>query len=200
MRKYSIVEKPFDMNFNELKEIVEKAIAQLYSQEAYLIKYGLSEWTLSAQFHYYMRTACCEKLKEYDFDSEYNLMSKIWDKGYAQKCICVNGESLRVRPDFIIHKRGDSSGNFLWVEMKRKGGAKWTKDLDRVRAVTKGCIYERGVDYVTGYAYGLGVFFRKRKVICQWYANGNGVNRRVMAKNSSGAWEWFDGMFAVGVI
>ena len=181
-----------DMEFDELKKIVEKTIEQIYTKEAYLIKYGLSEWTISAQFHYYMRKECWKKLKGYCFDSEYNLMSKIKNRELVQKCICVNGEPLHVRPDFIIHKRDDSKGKFLWVEMKRVGGKRWENDLSRVKAVTQERVNEGGGDYVTGYAYGLGVLFRKRNVICQWYANDNKIAGRIMEKDISGPWKWKD--------
>lgn len=178
------------MNFDELMKKVEKVIGQIYTKEEDLIKHGLSEWTISAQFYYYMRKECQKALKGYSFDSEYNLMSKIRDKGYVQKCIFASEKSLHVRPDFIIHKRGNSRGNFLWVEMKRRGGMSWKDDLNRVRCVTKACVNNGGVDYVTGYAHGLGVLFRKRNVICQWYANGKEGDGRIMAKDSSGTWKW----------
>ena len=180
------------MEFDNLKRCVEKTIERIYRREAYLITHGLSEWTLSAQFHYYMRKECQKTLKGFSFDSEYNLMTKITNKGLAQKYICVNGEPLRVRPDFIIHKRGDITRNFLWVEMKRRGGKSWKDDLNRVRCVTKARVDDGGVEYVTGYAHGLGVLFRKRNVICQWYANGNEGDGRIMAKDSSGTWKWSD--------
>ena len=178
------------MDFDELKKKVENVIEQIYTKEADLIKYGLSEWTIAAQFYYYMRKECQKALKGYSFDSEYNLMSKIRDKGYVQKCIFASEKSLHVRPDFIIHKRGNSRGNFLWVEMKRVGGEKWEKDLKRVRAVTQEPVTVDGIDYVTGYAYGLGVLFRKRNVICQWYVNGKEGDGRIMTKDSSGVWKW----------
>ena len=57
------------MEFDELKKKVEKTIEQIYTKESYLIKNGLSEWTISAQFHYYLRKVCQEKLKGYSFDS-----------------------------------------------------------------------------------------------------------------------------------
>jgi len=178
------------MEFDNLKRCVEKTIEYIYTREAYLVTQDLSEWTLSAQFHYYMRKECQKTLKGFSFDSEYNLMAKITNKGLAQKYICVNGEPLRVRPDFIIHKRGDITGNFLWVEMKRRGGKSWKDDLNRVRCVTKARVNDGGVDYVTGYAHGLGVLFRKRNVICHWYTNGNERVGRIMAKDSSGTWKW----------
>ena len=180
------------MKFDDLKRCVEKAIKHIYTRETYLITQGLSEWTISAQFHYYMRNECQKSLNGFNFDSEYNLMSKISDKGLAQKYICVNGEPLRVRPDFVVHKRGDIACNFLWVEMKRRGGKGWKDDLNRVRAVTKARVNEGGVDYVTGYAYGLGVLFHKRNAICQWCANGNEKGGRIMANDASGSWKWSD--------
>ena len=181
-----------DMEFDELKKIVEKTIEQIYTKEAYLIKYGLSEWTISAQFHYYMRKDCWKKLRGYSFDSEYNLMSKIKNRELVQKCICVNGEPLHVRPDFIIHKRDDTKGNFLWVEMKRRKGMSWKNDLSRVKAVTQVRVSEGGGVYVTGYAYGLGVLFRKRNVICYWYAGEEEKCRRQMLCPSNKKIHWSD--------
>ena len=180
------------MNFDELMKKVEKVIEQIYTKEEDLIKHGLSEWTISAQFYYYIRKECQKALKGYSFDSEYNLMSKIRDKGYVQKCIFASEKSLHVRPDFIIHKRGDSGGNFLWVEMKRVGGEKWEKDLKRVRAVTQEPVTVDGIDYVTGYAYGLGILFYKKKVVCKWFMNGDETVERVMTGDLCGTLKWSD--------
>ena len=186
------------MEFYELKNIVNDAIEKIYTRESYLIEHGLSEWTIAAQFHYYMRKKCQKALKGYSFDSEYNLMSKIEDKGYVQKCIFVSEEPLKVRPDFIIHKRvvspkgGDAIGNFLWVEMKRVGGKKWEKDLKRVSAVTRACFTKNGVECVTGYAYGLGILFHKKKVICKWFMNGNEKLECIMTKDSCGVLRWLE--------
>ena len=184
------------MEFDDLKRCVEKTIEEIYTSEAYLIKHSLSEWTLSAQFHYYMRNACLKFLKGYDFDSEYNLMRHINDKGLAQKYICVNGQRLRVRPDFIIHKRGESTNNYLWVELKRRGGEGWENDLKRVMAVTQERVKTEGVDYVTGYTYGLGVLFHKRDVKCEWYAGGRWMANARMSINSAGAWNCVANEFA----
>ena len=182
------------MRFECLKTCVENAISRIYREDAYLIKYGLSEWTISAQFHYYMRLECqhVPELKGYSFDSEYNFMSKISDKGLAAKYICVGDEKLRVRPDFIIHKRGSSSNNYLWVEMKRVGGWRWKKDLNRVLSVTKTRATEGGVDYVTGYSYGLGILFHKKEVQCNWYANGSDKLMQCGYVDSSGIMNWSD--------
>lgn len=180
------------MEYDNLKRCVERAIKLIYTREAYLITHSLSEWTLSAQFHYYMRKECQKFLKGFSFDSEYNFMAKITDKGLAQKYICVNGELLRVRPDLIIHKRDNQTGNFLWVEMKRREGKGWKNDLNRVKAVTRASVNENGLGYVTGYTYGLGVLLHKRSVLCKWFVDGNEHGGRIMSKDRSGAWKWSD--------
>ena len=168
------------MNFEKLAEKVENAIIRIYTDESYLIEKGLSEWTLSAQFYYYMRSACHSLLLGYHFDSEYNLMNNIKDKDFAEKVIYVEDAKLQVRPDFIIHRRGAPTHNFLWVELKRKGGRRWINDLRRVKAVTQEKIVESGLDYVTGYTYGVGILFYKKKVVCNWYSKASFIRGRQM--------------------
>ena len=186
------------MEFDILKRCVEKTIEQIYTREVYLIRHGLSEWALSAQFNYYMRKACQKALEGFSFDSEYNLMAKIKDRGHAQKSIWLDGGMLHVRPDFIIHKRDDPLGNFLWVEMKRRGGTGWKNDLKRCMSVTQERVKENGLDYVTGYSYGLGVLFRKTIVTCKWYAGGKEKCERVMTTESSGLLKWSDVNLDIG--
>ena len=168
------------MNLENLIEKVENAIVRIYTDESYLIEKGLSEWTLSTQFYYYMRSACHSLLSGYHFDSEYNLMNNIKDKDLAEKVIFVKDEKKQVRPDFIVHRRGTPTHNFLWVELKRKGGRKWINDLRRVKAVTQEKIVESGLDYVTGYSYGVGILFHKKKVVCNWYSKGSFKKGRQM--------------------
>lgn len=180
------------MTFETLIGKVEDAISCIYKKESFLIKEGLSEWTISAQFYYYMRRACQSLQRGYNFDSEYNFMSKVNDKELARKYICVDGSKLRVRPDFIIHKRGNPKGNFLWVEMKRKGGVEWESDKKRVKAVTQEMAKEGNIDYVTGYVYGLGVLFRKKEVLCHWFSKNEEKFARKMILVSDGETEWIN--------
>lgn len=168
------------MNLEKLIEKVEDAIVRIYTDESYLIEKGLSEWTLSAQFYYYMRSACHSLLSGCHFDSEYNLMNNIKDKDLAEKVIFVKDKKKQARPDFIVHQRGSPAHNFLWVELKRKGGRKWINDLRRSKAVTQEKIVESGLDYVTGYTYGVGILFHKKKVVCNWYSKASFIRGRQM--------------------
>lgn len=168
------------MKLEKLVEKVENAIVRIYTDESYLIEKGLSEWTLSAQFYYYMRSACHSLLSGYHFDSEYNLMNNIKDKDFAEKVIFVEDVKLQVRPDFIVHRRGAPTHNFLWVELKRKGGRKWINDLRRSKAVTQEKRVDSGLDYVTGYTYGVGILFYKKKVVCNWYSKASFIKGRQM--------------------
>lgn len=125
----------------------------------------------------------------FNFDSEYNLMSLIGDKELAKKEICVNGQKLRVRPDFLIHGRGKKELNFLWVEMKKRGGEDWEDDLNRLVGVTREA-HEEELSCVMGYAYGLGVLFHKRKVRCMWYEKGHLLKNFYGRISKQGHWTW----------
>lgn len=161
--------------FATLRNCVEGAINKIYTEEKYLIEHCLSEWTISAQFYYWMRNRAPKKLRNYDYDAEYNHMSLLKNKEAAKKVVCVDGAKFNVRPDFIIHNRGKSDGNILWAELKRHGGKDWLTDLSRVSAVTQKVQNDGGVEYITGYRYGLGVLFRKNFVRCEWFSNNRTV-------------------------
>ena len=176
--------------FGEIRGAVEDVINHIYSEEWFLIHNGASEWTIAAQFHYWIRHLWPENFpRNLNFDSEYNLMSYVGDKGFARKLISVNGEKLRVRPDFLIHKRDNSSQNILWVEMKRHWGKDWNDDLFRVRAVTQSKCHEK-LDYVLGYNFGLGILFHKREVFCQWYKQNRFHEGRLGRFVSESKLEW----------
>ena len=185
--------QPTVLAFDQLRERVEKAVNTIYRKEYYLTEHGLAEWTLSAQFHYWVRKYCEKSLKGLDFDSEYNHMHFVSKNDpavdSAKKYICSDKGKSLVRPDFIIHKRGNPEHNYLWVEMKRRGGKDWKDDLKRVKAVTKEQFSDGVTEYVSGYSFGLGVLFHKHNAICIWCRGGDFLlGRKVLEKKNALSW------------
>ena len=158
-------------SLDKLHQEFVKAIESVYREQWYLFEHHLSEWTVSFQLYYYLRHRLCKALGSYSIDGEYNHMSG-GDIDFLKKCI---GDGQVVRPDIIIHRRGnphweDVEANYLWVELKLHGGKPFAADCKKLMVVTGGRV--QGAPRVSGYRYGLGVLMTKTKIECKWYESG----------------------------
>lgn len=107
-----------------LKEIFEECIQQLYDNDFYLIEYDVHENAVSNRLAIYLSQY--KEFDGYNIDREYN------KNRHDQKRL-QHRDNKPVRPDIIIHKRGDNSDNLVVIELKKKGRG---SDLERVRDFT----------------------------------------------------------------
>lgn len=87
--------------------------------------------------------------KRWPDDSQYSLGGEIDKSGHP----LIRGGALnRAKPDFLVHKPGDISGNFAVIEVKPANAsiAGVRKDLRTLTAFRKAAGYERGLLLVYG--------------------------------------------------
>ena len=126
----------------QLKKILGTAIGKMYAEETPLPKKEGMEQAIVFRVAVYMNELLkSSAFKELHLDCEYN---KCMDD---PKTTPNFKEGLR--PDLLIHKRGDHSGNKLAVEFK----GWWQKDFDRDKRKLKDLV-NREYDY----KYVLGAF------------------------------------------
>lgn len=157
---------------SDIMEMLEDAISDLYKDNWFFFTQGVGEWTISSEFHHIMKMKYGNRFIGFDMDAEYNLMRTI-DHGLAQKMIVDDeGRALKIRPDFIIHRRGCPLGNVLCVEIKRHGGTRLNYDDKKLKCLTRTSDV-KGLEGVHNYSFGVSVLMLKRRVECRWYEHGN---------------------------
>lgn len=163
------------MGLKDMKALIAEAIELTYRNDGYLFDNNLGEWAVAFQFAYYLRTLCGGRLGEYSLDAKYD-KAKL-GANHSQK---YTGWKNWNRPDVIIHKRGgdsseDPTANILWVEIKRKKGARLDNDLKKLEVVTRNVDEE--IKNVAGYKFGLSLLLPKSKdeVEIRWYMGGKEV-------------------------
>ena len=99
--------------YQELKEALNIALNKLYDDDSYLIEHALHEQCIVFRFSLYLYEILrdSERFSGLNLDIEYNK-----NLGGA-KIIpdCDNG----VRPDLLLHERGNNNKNTLVVEFKK---------------------------------------------------------------------------------
>lgn len=137
---------------NELKGIVENCINILYQKDSSLITRGGMEQSASFRFAIYLSESInkIEWLKRLQLDIEYN-KNGLNPKRTPRR---PNG----VRPDLIIHQRGDNTANILVVEIKGWWNDE-SREIDRIKL--EDFTHQDGE-----YKYGLGVFLELEKNGC----------------------------------
>lgn len=171
-------------SLEEMCTAVEDVVECLYKEQWELFEKKVSEWPISFQFYYYMRTKLSYKFQGYQMDGEYNHRTKGFNQEAWKKEISCNGRTLSVRPDFLIHRRSpdskkdkESPRNFLWVEIKRHGG-KWLED-DRKKLCAVTSKMNEDLKKVSDYEVGLSLLLLKKHVHCEWFQSGRKVKYRV---------------------
>lgn len=158
-------------DFDVLKTMIEDAISELYRDNWFFFTHGVGEWTISSEFHHIMKMKYRSSFPWLDMDAEYNLMGTI-NHGLAHKMVVDEaGNRLKIRPDFIIHKRGCSSENILCVEIKRHGGPRLEYDCKKLKYLTR-MSDMTDLACVHNYLFGVSVLMLKRRVECRWYERG----------------------------
>lgn len=141
-----------DGQINQLTEIIQSSLDDLYQNDIEIITRGGMEQAVSFRFGLYLFGKChkIEWLRHYDFDMEYN-KNGLHAKRTARR---KNG----VRPDLIVHNRGSNETNILIVEIKG-----WWNNERRENDNIK---IEDFVHQDGEYKYGLGAFLDLGKAGC----------------------------------
>jgi hypothetical protein len=152
-----------NMEFEQIRNEVYAALRQLYEKDIVLFDNAVGEWSISAYLFFYLKTS--KKLERYCIDVEYNKMTKgnVFN-GQQLKKRMENGSN--VRPDIIIHQRKPNT-NLLWIEMKLfHSKESLNDDIEKLKSVVRE--YEKDVEYVTGYHFGLSIVLGKCGGCCTW--------------------------------
>lgn len=144
----------------ELKSIVDSAVAQLYTETESLIQREGLERSITFRLGIYLNDLFRNTiwLSNFDFDIEYN-KNGLNSKRTPRR---PNG----VQPDIILHRRRSNNENVMVIEIKGWWDRR-TRDDDRVKL--EDFTHQDGE-----YKYGLGVFldFGKEACVKQYFVNG----------------------------
>ena len=124
------------MDIQKVKRKILQCIMNIYDNDSDLLTRDNYEVTISAKLSQYLYMA----FREYDVDCEYN---KHID---SKKCLNTN----EIRPDIIIHKRGNDENNLVYIEIKKQ-----TNTESRDNDISK---LEENTNDQGQYKYRLGVF------------------------------------------
>lgn len=148
-----------DEQINQLREIIQISLDNLYQNDIELIQRGGMEQAVSFRFGSYLLGQCqqIEWLRNSDFDMEYN-KNGLNPKRTPRR---PNG----VRPDLIIHTRNSNEANILIVEIKGWWNAE-PRENDRIKI--EDFVHQDGE-----YKYGYGVFLDLGQTECnpEYYKN-----------------------------
>ena len=126
------------IKISEIKQKINHAIEQFYQNDSDLLNRDNYEVTVSCKLSQYL----CPLFQDYSVDSEYN--KHIDSEKHNSE---LNKE---IRPDIIIHKRGNDDDNLVYIEIKTDhNNDNRQDDIKKVISMTK----------QTGeYKYKLGIF------------------------------------------
>lgn len=137
---------------NHLEEIIEKALAELYEKDYYLIKTDVQEQAIVSRFALYFEKYIKELKGDYNLDLEYNRNLKNPKRRVDTK--------KRIRPDLIVHKRGNHQNNLLVLEFKTYWYKEITEDINKVKELINKEPYK--------YHYGAVIFIDKKEHRIFW--------------------------------
>jgi hypothetical protein len=131
-----------------LLTLLEESVKKCYTHDKSLITRGGMEQACVARIYYYMQRAL-EQDRRFELFSGYNLDNEYNKNGETPKTVIIENETRRVRPDIILHRRGDLScdHNILVVEFKVWSNTNDTRDTVKLKEFTK---QSNGYNYVLG--------------------------------------------------
>ena len=148
---------------NNLKNFLEESIKEFYDKDSLLSERKGMEQACVFRIGLYLQERLKKaKISDVVVDCEYN------KNGDHPKRTVMFVEG--VRPDLLIHKRGDNTKNLLVVEFKGWWNKAKNRDEDKLKSLTS----SKDV-----YHYLLGAFVRLGKENIQeleYYANGEKLN------------------------
>ncbi len=140
----------------KLTNLLTESIEILYEKDQHLIDLGGMEQACVARIIIYMSELIkvadsrFSELQEYDLDCEYNKHVK-----GAKKILSDNGSEILIRPDLVLHKRGDDHSNLMAVEFKMWSNTKNSNDRKKLESLTKSAGYG-GYGYEIGFSVKIG--------------------------------------------
>jgi len=135
------------MEIKEIKNLIEKAIDDIYSKELDLLERENNEATISCKLAQYL----FQKFPGYHVDCEYNRHIK------DIKTMTFNDVRKIIKPDIIIHKRDTGKNNLVYIEIKTDhNNESREKDYEKIKNAT---------NLKGEYKYKLGIFidFNRKK-------------------------------------
>jgi hypothetical protein len=120
----------------DTKKLIKYALKKLICRDLYLINKNLKEECINHRLAVHL----CEGIKKFELDLIIDIE---YDKSIdEQKKKCSNGKPMR--PDIIIHERGNNENNFLAIEAKKdyttKHDREKIRDLLKCYKYTYGCL------------------------------------------------------------
>lgn len=128
------------MDLQIIKSKISHCIDRIYNEDGDLFGRKNYEVTVSCKLSQYLFL----EFQKYDVDCEYDKHKNIKKKAR------INGEDKKIRPDILIHKRGNDDSNIVAIEVKKKNNPNRREyDFAKLKSLTS----------QTGdYKYKLGVF------------------------------------------
>ena len=149
------------MGKDVFKETLNCGLDRLYEKDQYLICNRLDNHGSELSITHKLGTYLESLFQEYDVDCEYNRNEENIKRRKAGRPI---------RPDIIIHKRGDNENNFIVIEVKTWWNKNTRKDKTKLYEMTD----KNGV---FRYQYGISLIIEKArdKVEIIVFSNGKKV-------------------------
>lgn len=145
------------MNHNELNNIIEIALYNLFLKDAALVRNSM-EWAVAHRLATYLEPILGNR---WNIDCEYNKM----DDDYQRK---LDSAGVHRRPDIVIHERGnvDFESNLLVIEIKMHPNN--AQDVNKLIDLTSPPLESRPFQY----QYGLAITFSNNSYNLTWFRNG----------------------------
>lgn len=158
---------------DQLKEQINNALFNLYTNDYYLIMNRVTEVCISTHFWYYFKLMFSKEYVGYNIDPEYNRNGKV-AKYYIAP---TDNKRYSAKPDLIIHKRGCNKYNFAYCEFKgfwskRKAGDE--NDENKLQAFTSQIEPSSYIDdsHLYQYTHGIKIKLFQEYADITWYSNG----------------------------
>lgn len=180
------------MKFEEIKNVVQQSISDLYTHDLILLKNDVCERSITHRLAIHVERRICElddiDVSRLKVDCEYN--RNVTGGLAAPKSLIIESEDQHKKanefgrqseealevssyPDIIVHHRGHNDYNLLVIEVKKKSSrVDDSHDIKKIKAFTK-------KDEHNKYGYSYGVFIKldtrcpvSKQPICDWYIEG----------------------------
>lgn len=161
------------MNIDKFLTYINDALDELYINDQYLIKNETHEMSIVSKFTTYLTIVLLNNNfnnGDYNIDNEYD-KDRLSESGLKE--IIYNNKIINIRPDLIIHTRGNNDNNLVAIEFKKESNknnkAKWF-DNEKLKILTDN-------NYRYKYQYGFYIEFtiKRENVIVKIYKDGNEI-------------------------
>lgn len=106
------------MEAQQLKKIIQATCRGVEKNDKELLERDVSEWAITHRLALYLtrNLSLDQRFSKYFVDCEYNKMLEPNGHNYVAK----HGDSSKlIRPDIIVHDRGNNNKNLLVIELKK---------------------------------------------------------------------------------